>query len=279
MNLPVTPTPPIYTDGTNWARNINIGAVNEGIGLGQEGQQLVFTLTNTNQGMFVRQPSLDSAGTLTFELQPNANGVAVVTVNSADTGSVGPPGSNQGPTCQFTITVLPVSDAPTFTLPATQPLIVHEDDPPSLTDFPTFMTNINRGPLDEAGQVISLSVENSNTALFTVQPRLEMISTNTARLAFELAPDMCGQAILHITVADDGDIQQCNGKRTVDDDSELHYQGGMRERPTIIPPGACVLCEEDNLHRRRMRHHPLRGRRGQRLHTDRVRNQHCPWSR
>ena len=260
MNLPVTPTPPIYTDGTNWARNINIGAVNEGIGLGQEGQQLVFTLTNTNQGMFVRQPSLDSAGTLTFELQPNANGVAVVTVNSADTGSVGPPGSNQGPTCQFTITVLPVSDAPTFTLPATQPLIVHEDDPPSLTDFPTFMTNINRGPLDEAGQVISLSVENSNTALFTVQPRLEMISTNTARLAFELAPDMCGQAILHITVADDGDIQQCNGKgqstttanytikvECENDPPSFHLGPVCCAKKTTCTGDVCaiILCEDD----------------------------------
>ena len=211
-NLPVSPTPPIYTDGNGWATQISLGAVNEGVGLGFEGQRMIFTLINSNPALFANGPSIDAAGTLTFELVPNANGVATVTVNSRDTGPAGPPGSNAGPTCTFTITVLPVSDPPSFQLPLAMPLIVTEDDPPSLTDWPNFAVQVSRGPSDEASQTLSFSVTNDNPRLFTVQPDIELISTTTGRLRFELAPDMCGVANLDIILSDNGDIQACNGR-------------------------------------------------------------------
>ena len=260
VNLPVAPTPPIYTDGNGFLKNLNLGAVNEGVGLGFEGQELVFDLVVSNPSLFVNGPAIDSRGTLTFELQPNANGVTQVTVNSRDTGPTGPPGTNVGPTCTFTITVLAVSDAPTFKLPLASPLVVTEDDPPALTDWPTFITQISRGPFDERMQRVSFTVTNDNTNLFVVQPDIEMIASNTGRLRFELAKDKCGLANLVITLADDGDVSTCNGKgaNTVSKPFQIKVEC-VNDIPTFrLGPECCakkttctgsicaiILCEDE----------------------------------
>lgn len=75
-------------------------------------QTLTFVLTSDNSGLFSSQPSINSAGTLTFRSGNNRFGVANITVFLRDNGSSTPPNSNASSTQTFTITVLPVNDAP-----------------------------------------------------------------------------------------------------------------------------------------------------------------------
>ncbi|MDD2863663.1 MAG: tandem-95 repeat protein, partial [Methylococcales bacterium] len=90
-------------------------------------QDLTFTVTNSNNTLFSVQPSINSSGTLTYTPAMNANGSTTVTVYLTD--------SENGTTATqtFTITVQPVNDAPTQTVPVAQS--VDEDSSLTLSHF------------------------------------------------------------------------------------------------------------------------------------------------
>jgi VCBS repeat-containing protein len=79
---------PVFTPGGNvtvnkdagaqstvWASGVSAGAANEA------GQNLLFSVSNTNAGLFSVQPAVSAIGILTFTPAANANGSATVTVN------------------------------------------------------------------------------------------------------------------------------------------------------------------------------------------------------
>ncbi len=71
-----------------------------------------FECSNDNNALFSVQPAIDAAGKLTYTPAPDKNGSATVTVTLHDDGGTANGGSDTSASQTFTITVIPVNDAP-----------------------------------------------------------------------------------------------------------------------------------------------------------------------
>ncbi len=112
--------PPVFTAGADqtvdedagpqtvngWATGISPGPANE------SGQTVSFNLGNDNNALFSSQPSVDSAGTLTYTPAAGANGMATVTVQAVDDGGTADGGIDTSVAQMVTITVTAVNSAP-----------------------------------------------------------------------------------------------------------------------------------------------------------------------
>ena len=96
----------------NWATAISAGPADEA------GQTLAFVVTgNTNPALFSVAPAVSAAGTLTYMSAPNAFGSADITLVLQDSGGTANGGVNTSAPVIFTITVTPVNDPLTLTVP------------------------------------------------------------------------------------------------------------------------------------------------------------------
>lgn len=205
MNEDIVPVPPIYVDGTAWARGISVGPDNEGLGIGREGQVPVFELTvdNIGIGLFDTPPSLDPFGTLSFRLKPNANGVATVTVTMRDTGV---PAVTTPQVETFVINVLPVNDPPTFIIRHPNPIVINENVGPLTIN--SWAINVVAGPAEEmTTQRLGLDFffEPLDTQFFAIQPTAS-ISEGTATLQFQVAAHKWGQTTVRVVLRDTGGV-------------------------------------------------------------------------
>ncbi len=176
-----------------WASNISTGAVNE------SAQNLSFNiLSNDNAAIFTTQPSLDSAGVLTFEGVTDASGTANLTVNLTDDGGTANGGDDTSITETFTITLQGVNDEPSFT--AGGDVIANEDA--GAQTVAAWATNISAGPADEAGQSLTFNITvNDNPSLFIAGPSVDPV---TGDLTYTTAPDANGLSNISIELMDDG---------------------------------------------------------------------------
>ena len=130
-----------------------------------------------------------SGANRTVTVIPVSNAVGTATITLTD--------SLSGETQQFSVTVNPVNDAPTFTKGANQVLI---QNAPAQT-IAGWATGFNPGPVDEAGQsVLAYLVTNNNNALFAVQPAIDA----SGALTFTPAMDASGIASVNVSVQDNG---------------------------------------------------------------------------
>jgi murein DD-endopeptidase MepM/ murein hydrolase activator NlpD len=161
-------------------------------------QVLTFeVVANSNPDLFAFGPVVDANGTLIFESAPNANGAATIEIRLRDDGGTFFGGQDTSATQSFTITVLAVNDAPSFT--AGNNPSVSEDAGPQVV--PAWATAISAGPPDEAGQAVTFDiVGNSNPALFSVAPAVAPDGT----LTFTPAADAFGSASIQVRARDDG---------------------------------------------------------------------------
>ena len=121
-NEPIDVPEDVAQSLVGFATDLNKGAANEAA------QTLTFQVTgNSNTALFSAQPAISPTGVLTFKPALNANGTAMVTVRLKDNGGVTNGGVDTTATQTFTINVLAVNDAPSFTKGANQ--TVKEDDP------------------------------------------------------------------------------------------------------------------------------------------------------
>lgn len=122
----------------------------------------------------------------------NMFGSSLITVVATDpqAGSV---------TKSFTLTVLPVNDAPSFELSA--PEITATEDTP-LISLTNFVINISSGPTNEATQKLSFVVTTTNSSFFAVRPT---ISPNGI-LRFRPAANVNGTNTVRIQLKDSGGI-------------------------------------------------------------------------
>src|SRR5262249_42937992 len=105
----------------------------------------------------VNYTSPPPTGSLSYTPAKDANRTAVITVTV--TGSGG-----HSVRRQFTVTVVPVNDAPTFTKGPNQ-TVAQGSGPQTI---PNWATNVSPGPLDEAGQSLTfLVISNTNPGLFS----------------------------------------------------------------------------------------------------------------
>jgi hypothetical protein len=174
-----------------WATAISTGPVNEA------GQTLSFTASNDNNALFSVQPAVSPTGVLTYTVSPNANGSATVQVFVTDNGGTDDGGVDNSPSQTFTITVTPVNDAPTFTLAASEPVILEDADAQTVAQF---ATDIDDGD-PELSQALTFHITgNSNPALFAVAPALSA----TGELTYTPADDANGSATIKVRLTDDG---------------------------------------------------------------------------
>ena len=161
----------------------------------EAGQVLTYGLTNTNNALFSAQPAISAAGVLTFTPALNANGSAVVTVNLTDGGGTANGGDNAAPAQQFTITVTPVNDEPSFTAPGNRTV----DEDAGAQTVAAFVTG-SAGPANEAAQTLAYTVSNDANGLFSAQPSVAANGT----LTFTPAANANGSATVSVHVTDSG---------------------------------------------------------------------------
>ena len=174
-----------------WAADISTGPANEAA------QTLVFTATNDNNALFAAQPAIDPAtGTLTYTPAADAHGTATVTVTLSDDGGTANGGGDEF-SDTFTIKVVPVNDAPSFTTGAAQSVL---EDAGAQT-VAGWATDISTGPVNEAGQALAFILTNDNNGLFAVQPAVDPA---TGTLTYTPADNANGVATVTVTLSDDG---------------------------------------------------------------------------
>lgn len=174
-----------------WATAISAGPTNE------SGQVTAFSVTNTNNGLFSAQPAVSSAtGALTFTPAANANGSAQVTVTLSDDGGAANGGASSS-AATFTIQVIAVNDAPTFTPGVNVSVSADSGE----NTFSGWASAISAGPANESAQGLGFTVTvTSNPALFAVAPS---VSAATGDLTFSLAAGETGAANVELYLQDD----------------------------------------------------------------------------
>jgi|GEM_PF-3287439 len=175
-----------------FASNIMAGPADE------SGQQLSFIVGNDNAALFNQAPGIDAAtGNLTYIPANNANGSATVTVQLMDNGGSANGGVDTSTEQNFTITVNPVNDAPSFVIGPNQQVL----DTAGVVTVSPWATAISAGPADESGQALNFIVEsNSSPALFSVQP----VIGSDGGLSFVPAVGQSGVASIELRLMDNG---------------------------------------------------------------------------
>jgi hypothetical protein len=94
---------------TSLATSISKGPGNE------SAQTVAFLVTAASTNFFVGQPTVSSAGTLTFKPASNTNGSTTISIRAQDTGGTNFGGVNLSAAQEVTINVTASNDAPSFT--------------------------------------------------------------------------------------------------------------------------------------------------------------------
>jgi len=196
--------PPIVTFATNHLVRLEDSGPYSGSGFAtfsapadELAQSLLgYTVANSSNALFSVQPSLALDGTLTFTPATNFSGSVVVTVFAQDDGGTANGGVDTAAPQNFTITVTPVNDAPTFTKGADQ-VVFNGDGAQTVTNW---ATAISHGPADEAAQLLNFTISNDNNGIFAVQPAL---STN-GTLTWTPLAGTSGIATVTLQLTDDG---------------------------------------------------------------------------
>ena len=177
---------------TTWATAISAGP-------NEASQTVNFIVSNDNNALFAVQPAVAANGTLTYTPAADAFGVATVTVTIHDDGGTANGGDDTSGPQTFIITVKSVNDAPTYDL-----VLSHTSaEDAGAQSVANALTNPSPGPANESGQTLSVTVTNSNNALFIAggQPTINL---GTGVLTYTAAPDANGSATVTVVVKDNG---------------------------------------------------------------------------
>jgi VCBS repeat-containing protein len=152
---------------SNWATAISRGPANEAA------QTVSFNVSNNNNGLFAVQPAVSSTGTLTYTSAANKYGLAVVTLSISDNGGTANGGVDTSPTQQFTITVIPVNDAPVaaakaFTAQANMKislggLLTGATDPNDVAGDPSWTPTFTLGSITVGAGCTGCTISNVDT--------------------------------------------------------------------------------------------------------------------
>ncbi len=183
-----------------WATDISIGPWNE------NAQTLsVKTICNDTE-LFDGEtglPDVSLTGVLRFTPKADAYGVATVTVQYTDDGGTANNGDDSSKIEEFTITIRPVNDRPSFD--DTGDITVGEDSA-AYTGAWVDAESIDIGP-DNETQTYAFSMQenedqrvvNGNTQLFSVQPS---IHPDTGVISFTPAANANGSAVFTVILSD-----------------------------------------------------------------------------
>ncbi len=175
---------------SSWATSLYTGAMNE------SSQSLSFAVTNDNNALFSTQPAIDASGTLTYESSAGANGTTTVSVVLSDDGGTANGGDDTFATQNFTITINPVNNEPSFVKGVDQ-FVVENAGPQTVNSW---ATSLDKGAVNESDQSLSFAVTNDNNALFSTQPAIDAAGS----LTYETTMDMNGVATVSVILSDNG---------------------------------------------------------------------------
>ncbi len=176
-----------------WVTNVVAGPANE---VSQAVNLVV--VTNSNPALFALGPSILPNGDLVFTPATNASGTAVVGVMAHDNGGTLNGGRDTSDPQWFTIVVLPLNQAPSFSLRGTVTTAPENAGAVIVTDW---VTNIIAGPPNESGQMVTfLVLSNSNPSLFFIQPAISGLGV----LTFTGATNRSGSAEISVVAKDNG---------------------------------------------------------------------------
>ena len=173
-----------------WATGISAGPTNELL------QRLEFKVSSNNDSLFAVLPAVSAAGELTYKLNRDANGEAIVTVSVKDDGGTANSGADTSGSQSFTIKVTAVNDPPSFIRGAGQTV----DEDADTQVVANWATAISRGPADEAGQTLTFSVGTDKPLLFS---QLQIAADGTL-LQYKPAANANGTAKVTVFLGDDG---------------------------------------------------------------------------
>ena len=148
-------------------------------------------------------PNYPLTGTLTYTIAPNVtSGSATVTVTLQDNGGTVGGGQDTSTAQTFVITVAPVNQPPTFTIPVPSTTASIDDGNNSVAySDSSFTTNISQGAPYESWQTVSFVVTgDSNASLFSVAPAIDSNGT----LTYSTAPFANGTATITVEAVDNG---------------------------------------------------------------------------
>lgn len=91
--------------------NITLGPSNE------SNQTIQFQVTTNNPGLFSQQPLIDTSGNLSYTLNPNASGTALITVFAQDSGGTANGGVDTAGPQSFILTVNPITKSAPSSIP------------------------------------------------------------------------------------------------------------------------------------------------------------------
>jgi hypothetical protein len=168
---------------SGWASAISPGPSSE------SSQTVSFETSTSNPGLFAAGPSVAADGTLTFTPAANTSGSATVTVTAHDNGGTAN-GGDDSTSASFTVTILPVNDAPRFSAGGNVTAV-------SLLGAQSisgWASGISPGPASEASQTVSFVVTTDRPNLFTVQPAVSSDGTLT------FTPKLLGLGVATVTV-------------------------------------------------------------------------------
>ncbi|MBA3721993.1 MAG: tandem-95 repeat protein, partial [Parachlamydiaceae bacterium] len=157
------------------------------------------TVINNNNALFSVQPTISSAGTLTYTPAANANGTATVTVTLTDSGGTANGGVATITNQTFTINVNSVNDAPTFSLgTGWGDQAINQNS--SAQTFSNMTASPFAGASNESSQVLTYIVTNDYNSLFSIQPTIDL----TGLLDYQLATNATGVANISVSLQDNG---------------------------------------------------------------------------
>ena len=161
---------------------------------------LTYETESDNPALFSGGPGLtnDGLGALRLFVWPaeNANGSALVDFTIMDDFGTANGGQDEA-SGQFTINVLPVNDAPVFTLAGD----VEIDEDSGAQNVPAFGTGIDDGD-PETAQVLTFDLVPDDPGLFSVAPTMDASGT----LTYTPAPDSFGSTLISVTLSDDAGV-------------------------------------------------------------------------
>ncbi|MBI4661193.1 MAG: immunoglobulin domain-containing protein [Verrucomicrobia bacterium] len=176
---------------------------------------ITVTASSSNPSLIANPVPVTGTGAnrvLTLTPLAHANGKATIRVVAQDDQSA-------QTSFEFVLTVLPVNDAPSFTLSSTT-VTLAEDAP--LQTVANFATQISKGPADEAGQKLTFVVTPTDETLFATQPAI----SEAGVLSFKPALNANGTVSVSVYLLDNGGTSLGGINRSA-----------LRNFDIVFPPG------------------------------------------
>ena len=225
---PIANPAPIF-ENTTALQTIGLTGITAG---GNDLQNLtVSVLSNSNTTLLpniaISYQSPNTTGTLSYVPAAFATGTATITVLVMDSGGTAGGGINTT-TQTFTVTVLPINQAPTLNPIASPAPILENTVTPQVVNLSGITAGVGES------QILTITAATSNNTGLIVSPVVSYISPNTTgTLTYTPLPNTSGTATIKVTVTDNGGV--ANGGINTTTQTFTVVVTPVNQAPTLNP--------------------------------------------